>query len=324
MDYKKASTLEEVDNAVRFDVPIGPDHPFFTNFSDVRGDFEDKMIYRSLNINPRTFTFNHRANQTNKTLLFLAGMRGSGKTSELAKIAQKLHNPEAFFCIICNLDDGLDLNDMEYMDILIFQLERLVEELITIDLGLNSEIIESLQDWYAEQIKEINTAIKREGGFEIELEGKTPSLLSILGLSAKLKGNLAGSKENAEKIRTVFKKNFTVFSQKFNEFIETINKEMRMRGVAQEVLFIIDGLEKIGLPVVAPAHGAFYVYVDVSAVTNDAMEWCLALLESEKVALTPGADFGVKNAHKYVRFAYTCDGPRLQEALGRIARFMAA
>jgi aspartate/methionine/tyrosine aminotransferase len=100
--------------------------------------------------------------------------------------------------------------------------------------------------------------------------------------------------------------------------------EMRRQILNARRLVLLDGLEKIGLPVVAPAHGAFYVYVDVSAVTNDAMEWCLALLESEKVALTPGADFGVKNAHKYVRFAYTCDGPRLQEALGRIARFMAA
>ncbi len=100
--------------------------------------------------------------------------------------------------------------------------------------------------------------------------------------------------------------------------------EMRRQILNARRLVLLDGLEKIGLPVVAPAHGAFYVYVDVSAVTNDAMEWCLALLESEKVALTPGADFGVKNAHKYVRFAYTCDGPRLQEALGRVARFMAA
>lgn len=245
MDYKKANSLDEVDNAVRFDVPIGPDHPFFTDFSDVRGDFEDNMIYRSLNVNPKTFIYNHRPNDTNKTLLFLAGMRGSGKTSELAKIAQKLHNPEGFFCVVCNLDEGLDLNDMEYMDILIFQLERLAEELEKNKLKLTIDIIKSLQDWYVEQIKEINTSIKREGGFEIEVEGKTPSLLTFLGISAKLKGNLAGSKENAEKIRTVLKKNFTLFSQKFNEFVETVNIALRKKGRAKEILFIIDGLEKI-------------------------------------------------------------------------------
>ena len=245
MGYDKAVSLEEVDNAVRFDIPIGPDHPFFTDFSDVRGDFEDKMIYRSLNVHPATFKFNRQTNSTNKTLLFLAGMRGSGKTSELKKIAGKLHNPDAFFCVDCNLDEGLDLNDMEYMDILIFQLERLAEELHENKLKLTKSVIKSLQDWYAEQIEEINKAIKREGGFEIEVEGKTPSLLSFLGISAKLKGNLAGSKENAEKIRTVLKKNFTVFSQKFNEFIERVNKALREKGRAQEILFVVDGLEKV-------------------------------------------------------------------------------
>ena len=246
--YTKAEEFDEIDNAVRFDVPVTADHEFFTEFSDVRGDFEDRMIYRSLHVHPRTFMYNHQPNRTNKTLIFLAGMRGSGKTSELAKIAGKLHHKGSFFCVTCNLDDGLDLNDMEYMDILIFQLERLVEELYEMKLYLGNDAIEQLQDWYTERIKEVNKAIKREGGFEIELEAKPPgitNLLSFLGLSAKLKGNLSGSKENAEKIRTIFKKNFTEFALKFNEFIETINKILRDEKHAKEVLFIIDGLEKV-------------------------------------------------------------------------------
>jgi len=87
---------------------------------------------------------------------------------------------------------------------------------------------------------------------------------------------------------------------------------------------LLSGLQEIGLPPVVPAHGAFYVYVDVSKVTDDAMSWCLALLEAEGVALTPGADFGLEQAHKYVRFAYTCDEDRLDEALVRIKRFILA
>lgn len=99
--------------------------------------------------------------------------------------------------------------------------------------------------------------------------------------------------------------------------------ERRRQTLDARRMALLEGLEALGLPVVAPAHGAFYVYVDVSSVTQDAMAWCLALLETEKVALTPGADFGIKDAHKYVRFAYTCDQDRLQEALVRIARFVA-
>jgi hypothetical protein len=243
--YTKATSLEEVDSAVQFNVPVGPDHPFFTDFTDVRGDFEEKRVYMTLNVNPRTYKFTPRNGGLNKTLLFLAGMRGSGKTSELAKIAQKLHNSEGFFCVTCNLDEGLDLNDMEYMDILIFQLERLAEELQRIDLKLERGGIASLQKWYEERIKEVNKVIKKSGGFEVEVETSTPSLFSFLKLSAKLKGNLEGSKENAEKIRTAFKKNFSDFSGKFNEFIENVNISLKQKKCGQEILFIIDGLEKV-------------------------------------------------------------------------------
>ncbi|MGO2354855.1 MAG: aminotransferase class I/II-fold pyridoxal phosphate-dependent enzyme [Marinomonas foliarum] len=100
--------------------------------------------------------------------------------------------------------------------------------------------------------------------------------------------------------------------------------EVRRQRLDARRLVLLEGLKLMGLPVVAPAHGAFYVYVDVSGVTEDAMKWCLELLEREKVALTPGADFGIKDAHKYVRFAYTCDEERLKEALVRVARFMSS
>lgn len=242
--YKKATTLAEVDNAVRLDVPITPDHVFYTDFSDVRGDFEDKMIYSKLNVHSKTFIYNRAANQGNKALLFLSGMRGSGKTSELAKIAQKLNNKDCFFCVICNLDDGIDANDLEYMDILIFQLERLFEEAQKVDLELDKDIIGSLNSWFGERVNEVNKVIKKEGGFEVEIKAETPSIFSFLGIAAKLKANLSGSKENADKIRTVLKNNFKELSNKFNEFIEHVNILLRERNIAKELLFIVDGLEK--------------------------------------------------------------------------------
>jgi len=242
--YKKAFKLIEVDTAVRFDVPIGSDHEFFTDFSDVRGDFEDRMIYKALKVNPSTFIYNLEANRGNKTLLFLAGMRGSGKTSELAKIAQKLNHKDGFFCVTCNLDDGLDLNDMEYMDIVIFQLERLFEELEKVKLDIDVPIIASLQKWFSERVKEVNKAIKKEDGFEVEITAGTPSFLSFLGITAKVKSNLLGSKENAQKIRTVFKNNFSDFARQFNLFVEEVNVKLRQTETAKELLFVIDGIEK--------------------------------------------------------------------------------
>lgn len=100
--------------------------------------------------------------------------------------------------------------------------------------------------------------------------------------------------------------------------------EERRQILARRRLTLIKGLERLGMPIASAPQGAFYVYVDVSSITTDAMQWCLDLLQQEFVALTPGADFGHKNAHKYVRFAYTCDCDRIEQALHRIERFMAS
>lgn len=250
--YKKAYTLEEIDNAVRFDVPINADHPFYTDFSKVRGDFEDRLVYRSLNLRKRDgkHTFNAKANPFNKQALFLAGMRGSGKTSELAKYVKNLHHSDAFFCVVCNLDsaeNGLDLNDMEYMDILIFQTERLIQELKENEIIIDNGILEQLQSWFQERVNEVNKIIKTQGGIEVALKTGTPkgfSFFSFLDITAKLKANITGSKQNAQKIREVFRNNFSDFAGKFNIFTESVNTKLREEGLGQEVLFIVDGLEK--------------------------------------------------------------------------------
>lgn len=98
--------------------------------------------------------------------------------------------------------------------------------------------------------------------------------------------------------------------------------ELRRRELDKRRRCLLEGLSHLGLDVVTPAQGAFYVYVDVSSITDDAMGWCLSLLREEKVALTPGVDFGIKDADCYVRFAYTCSEDRLKDALNRIGRFL--
>ena len=240
---KKATTLEEIDSAVQFNIPVGPDHAFFTDFSQVRGEFEEKVVYKNLNVNPKTFTFNLDANLSNKTLLFLAGMRGSGKTSELKKYAQNLENPECFFVVTCNIDQELDMNDLEYMDILILQLEKLVKKASQYGLQLNTEVISSMQEWFSQAMEEINATIKDEAALEVGGKGEI-GLPMILNLFSSLKAGITSTNQRATKIRNTFKNRFSDFASKFNAFIEEVNQELRNNNIAKEILFIVDGLEK--------------------------------------------------------------------------------
>ena len=71
----------------------------------------------------------------------------------------------------------------------------------------------------------------------------------------------------------------------------------------------------------AGGKGAFYLWLDVSAIEpNDAL-FCRRLLDETGVALTPGSAFLCPG---YVRLAYTKNEPILQEAADRIRSFAAS
>lgn len=82
-------------------------------------------------------------------------------------------------------------------------------------------------------------------------------------------------------------------------------------------------LPSLGMRVLGRPEGAFYIYVDVSDITDDSFAFCQRLLEQEYVALTPGADFGHDHGPgRCLRIAYTTDEARLSEALVRLRRFI--
>ena len=66
-------------------------------------------------------------------------------------------------------------------------------------------------------------------------------------------------------------------------------------------------------------EGAFYLWIDISAVEADDAAFCSRLLEAEGVALTPGSAFLCPG---HVRLAYAAPEPVLAEAAARFARFV--
>lgn len=98
--------------------------------------------------------------------------------------------------------------------------------------------------------------------------------------------------------------------------------EERRQLLSQRRDFLLQRLPEIGFRVLSRPDGAFYIYCDVSDVTSDSHAFCLSLLESTGVALTPGIDFGVNESERFVRIAYTADLDRLAEALKRIQHFL--
>ncbi|SBV37021.1 Aspartate aminotransferase [uncultured Stenotrophomonas sp.] len=96
--------------------------------------------------------------------------------------------------------------------------------------------------------------------------------------------------------------------------------EQRREQFRQRRDYLLPALRELGFRIDVEPQGAFYLYCDVGAFTDDAQAFCAHFLETEHVAFTPGLDFGHHRANQHVRIAYTQDVARLREAVTRIAR----
>ncbi|MDF3196714.1 pyridoxal phosphate-dependent aminotransferase [Pseudomonas sp. 1928-m] len=96
--------------------------------------------------------------------------------------------------------------------------------------------------------------------------------------------------------------------------------EQRRHAFQHRRDFLLPALRELGFKIAVEPEGAFYLYADISAFGGDAFAFCQHFLETEHVAFTPGLDFGRYQAAQHVRFAYTQDLPRLQQAADRIKR----
>jgi hypothetical protein len=244
---KQATSIYEIDQALRLSVPVPPEHEFFTNLSDIRGDFEEKFVYRSLNVRLRDGVryYDHSVNNNNETLLFIGGMRGTGKSTELLKYFSVLDSPKCFYGIYCSLDIELNTNDMEYVDILILQFQQLSLRLRKDKINISTDLLKTMHSWFSEQLSEVNFKIGKS--IDLSLGGKveTPSIFaSLIKLFGSLKANVMAGSERTEIVRNVLRQNFNPLRDQFNEFVKEASQAIREKGFGQDILFIIDGLEK--------------------------------------------------------------------------------
>ncbi|MBL3601415.1 MAG: pyridoxal phosphate-dependent aminotransferase [gamma proteobacterium endosymbiont of Lamellibrachia anaximandri] len=86
--------------------------------------------------------------------------------------------------------------------------------------------------------------------------------------------------------------------------------------------FLLPELRGMGFELPVTPQGAFYLYANCEAVTDDSHAFAEALLEEAGVAVTPGRDFGFNRPEAHLRFAYTTSLPNLEEGVARLRNFI--
>ena len=67
---------------------------------------------------------------------------------------------------------------------------------------------------------------------------------------------------------------------------------------------LLAALPDAGFPDLSPAEGAFYLFADIGARSNDSVAFCARMLKEAGVAASPGVDFDRTRGNRFVRFSY--------------------
>ncbi|MBM3587193.1 MAG: aminotransferase class I/II-fold pyridoxal phosphate-dependent enzyme [Alphaproteobacteria bacterium] len=85
---------------------------------------------------------------------------------------------------------------------------------------------------------------------------------------------------------------------------------------------LLAGLPRAGFDRIAAADGAFYLWCDVSALTNDSAAFSAAMLEGAGIAATTGLDFDRGRGGRFLRFSYCGREADMAAAPERLARWL--
>jgi aspartate/methionine/tyrosine aminotransferase len=81
---------------------------------------------------------------------------------------------------------------------------------------------------------------------------------------------------------------------------------------------LLNRLPAAGFSEFAPADGAFYLYADVSHLTNDAEAFCRRMLQETGVATAPGNDFDPDRGRSFIRISFAGPTSDIEKAVARL------
>ena len=87
---------------------------------------------------------------------------------------------------------------------------------------------------------------------------------------------------------------------------------------ARNRAILLDGLPDAGFDRLAPSDGAFYLYADVSELTNDSYDFCHRMLAETGVATTPGVDFDPVSGNCTIRLSFAAPVAAMEKAVHRL------
>jgi energy-coupling factor transporter ATP-binding protein EcfA2 len=231
--FTPATTLLDVYEACHPEKPLEPGDPRYVDLREVRGGLHfARIIYRRIRSTEHPEYHQH----------LLTGHRGCGKSTELRQIRGALQ-AKNLFCVYFDVEDVLDVNDLEYLDVLLAIARAVHERLHAEQIPFPDDALAPLTDWFAEVVLTRTAYEQREAEARAEARAKggLPGLLSLL-VSAT--SSIRSGGERRQEVRQKLRKDQKTFLDRLNDLLTLAQRQVVHAG-HDALVVIVDGLEKM-------------------------------------------------------------------------------
>lgn len=202
-----------------------------------------------------------RLERDNAKILF-AGHRGAGKSTELNRLKKAIEKDS--FAIQFSVIEELDINDINYIDLVMIMMEKLADSAEGSGLiGKDNKHLDSIKNWLADvtEIKAENTGYMMEVAAGLKADRGILSLL--VGLIAEFKASVKSSSENKKEYRKKLEQKISLLKAYCNILINDIEIALKKQG--KRLLVIIEDLDKADT---AKVHDIFFRHSGILSELN--------------------------------------------------------
>ena len=240
--FQPPSDIWEVNQSLQLDEHLDGDRdPRWVDTERARGEYSLRELCRALGVD-RT---QRRLTAPAHGYYLFCGHRGSGKSTELRRIARELHHRDFYYVVFADAAQELDVNNLRYQDVLLHVASRLMKQLVDDGIDVDAVHLDRLEEWFTERV----TKSTKTRDFALEAKAGVGGSVGLPFL-AKLFGHISTAfKTNTtykEELRTTLRNYFSDFSDGFNHLIAVTEDTIRGTGKGVRILFVIDGTDRLG------------------------------------------------------------------------------
>ena len=235
-DYEPPRDIWEVNATLRLDEPLNGDQDSrWVDTHAARGGASLDRLTKMLGVDMAT---GELRNAPKRGYYLFCGHRGSGKSTELRHIGNRLNKP--YHVVFADAALQLDVHNLRYQDILLHLAGKLAESLSKRGVHIDSVHLRNLDDWFTERVqrseKTSDFAMEAKAGVGTELT--IPVLAKVF---ASISTTLRTNTTHKEELRRTLRNYFSDFASAFNQFIGAAQRKL-----GQPILFVVDGTDRLG------------------------------------------------------------------------------